>query len=170
MPRHTRAGCAALLSLQVRARVDRQLAVVWLRTGAATAFAHHGCIRTPTHRPLLVLVYTSYCCCIRLCSVRFLLVLANNYGTGKQKTKQALPFVVLKPTQGSGFSRSVQQKRKKCAFRTYNVTAAASPRLTGHGSPPNLESVCSTKLRVLAAKFEGRKWSVSRGLAWDVGA
>ena len=116
MPRHTRAGCAALLSLQVRARVDRQLAVVWLRTGAATAFAHHGCIRTPTHRPLLVLVYTSYCCCIRLCSVRFLLVLANNYGTGKQKTKQALPFVVLKPTQGSGFSRSVQQQRKKRRF------------------------------------------------------
>ena len=27
------------------------------------------------------------------------------------------------------------------------------------------ESVCSTKLRVLAAKFEGRRWSVSRGLA-----
>ena len=25
------------------------------------------------------------------------------------------------------------------------------------------------KLRVLAAKFEGRRWSVSRGIAWDVG-
>ena len=88
----------------------------------------------------------------------------------KTENKTDYPFVVLKPTQGSGFSRSVQQKRKKCAFRTYNVTAAASPRLTGHGSPPNLESECSTKLSVFAAKFEGRMWSVSLGLARDVGA
>ena len=46
---------AALLGLEVRARVDRQLAAVWLRKGAATAFAHCGCIRSPTHRSLLVL-------------------------------------------------------------------------------------------------------------------
>ena len=39
-----RAGCAALLGLQFRARVDRQLAVGWLRRGVATAFAHRGCI------------------------------------------------------------------------------------------------------------------------------
>ena len=77
--------------------------------------------------------------------------------------------MVLKPTQGSGFSRSFQQKREKRAFRTYHFTASAITRLTGHGSPPYLESVCSTKLRVLAAKVEGRRWSVSRGLAWDVG-
>ena len=51
-------------------------------------------------------------------------------------------------------------------------TAATIPRLTGHGSPPNLESsVCSTKLRVIAATFDGCcRWSESRGLAWDVGA
>ena len=43
---------------------------------------------------------------------------ANDYGIGKQKTKQAFPFVMFKPTQGSGFSRSVQQQRKKSVFRT----------------------------------------------------
>ena len=42
----------------------------------------------------------------------------NNYGIGKQKTKQVFPFVVLKPTQRSGFSRSVQQQQKKRDFRT----------------------------------------------------
>ena len=52
--------------------------------------------------------------------------------------------------------------KKTCFFNTQHFTAAASPRLTGHGSPQNLERVCSTKLRVLAAKFEGRRWSVSR--------
>ena len=46
---------------------------------------------------------------------------------------------------------------KKRAFRTQHITAAASPRLTGHGSPSNIESVCSTKLRVLAAKFDIRR-------------
>ena len=55
-PRKTGAGCAALLGLWVRARVDRQLAVGWLRRGTATAFAHRGCIRSPTHRSLLVLL------------------------------------------------------------------------------------------------------------------
>ena len=44
---------------------------------------------------------------------------ANNYRSRKQKTKEVFPFMVLKPTQGYGFSRSVQQKRKKRAFRTY---------------------------------------------------
>ena len=34
----------------------------------------------------------------------------------------------------------------------------------------NLQNICPTKLRVSAAKFEGRGWYVSRGLAWDVGA
>ena len=48
---------------------------------------------------------------------------------------------------------------KKRAFRTQHFTAATIPRLTGHGSPPNLESVCSIKLRVFGAKFEGRRWS-----------
>ena len=47
---------------------------------------------------------------------------------------------------------------------------ATIPRLTRHGSPPNLESACSINLRAVAATFEGRRWSVSRGLAWDVGA
>ena len=51
---------------------------------------------------------------------------------------------------------------KTRAFRTWHFTAAASPRFTGHGTPPNLESVCATKLRILAAGCEGRRWSVSR--------
>ena len=38
-----------------------------------------------------------------------------------------------------------------------------NPRLTGHGSPQNVEGVCSTQLSVLAAEFESRRWSwVSR--------
>ena len=43
---------------------------------------------------------------------------ANNYGIGKRKTKQVSPLVVLKPTQASGISRSVEQQRKERAFRT----------------------------------------------------
>ena len=66
-------------------------------------------------------------------------------GSKNRKTKQAFPLcsVVLKPTQGSGFSCSVPQplpaQRKKTV-----LNAATIPRLTGQGSPPNLESVCST--------------------------
>ena len=41
-------------SLGVRARVHRELVTVWLWRGAATAFARRGCIRSPTHRSLLV--------------------------------------------------------------------------------------------------------------------
>ena len=51
-----RVGCATPLGLWVRARVDRQLAVVWLRRGAATALAHRGGVRSPTHRSLLALM------------------------------------------------------------------------------------------------------------------
>ena len=53
-------------SLGVRARVHRELVTVWLWRGAATAFARRGCIRSPTHRSLLVQLCTSYCCCTRL--------------------------------------------------------------------------------------------------------
>ena len=55
--------------------LDRQLAAVWLRKGAATAFAHCGCIRSPTHRSLLVLSCVPRTAAVsgRLCSVRFLL-------------------------------------------------------------------------------------------------
>ena len=53
-PRKTRVRCAARLGPRSE-RVDRQLAVVWLRRGAATALAHHGFIRRPTHGSQLVL-------------------------------------------------------------------------------------------------------------------
>ena len=52
----------------------------------------------------------------------------------ENKIRQVFPFVVLKPTQGSGFSRSVPQQRKKHAFRTQHRTAATNPRLTARGS------------------------------------
>ena len=49
---------------------------VWLRWGAATAFAHHGCNRSPTHRSLLVLLCALRPAAVsgRLCSVRFYLL------------------------------------------------------------------------------------------------
>ena len=43
---------------------------------------------------------------------------ANNYRSRKQKNKARYPFVVLKPTRGLRFSRSVQQKRERRDFRT----------------------------------------------------
>ena len=72
-------------------------------------------------------------------SVSCLLVVhqADSYGIGKQKADQGFPFVLLKPTQGSGFSSSVPQparQLKKRAFRTQHLTDATSPRLTGHAS------------------------------------
>ena len=59
---------------------------------------------------------------------------ADTYGIGKQKTTHVSPFLVLKPTQGSGFFRSVHRQRQKRVFRTHHLPAATSPRLTGHGS------------------------------------
>ena len=93
----------------------------------------------------------------------------------ENKNKKLFRVVVLKPgKQRSQASIVLFHSRpgqpKKRVFNTQHFTPAMIPRLTGHGSPPNLERVCSTKLRVLSAKFEGRRWSVSRGLAWDVGA
>ena len=43
---------------------------------------------------------------------------ANNYRTRKHKTRQVFPYAVLKTTQRSGFSHSVQQQREGRAFRT----------------------------------------------------
>ena len=57
-----------------------------------------------------------------------------------------------------GLFHSRPGQRKKRAFRTQHFNAATIPRLTGDGSSLNLESVCSIKLRVLAAKFEDRRW------------
>ena len=88
----------------------------------------------------------------------------------KQEIKQVFP-VVLKPTQGAGFSCSVPQPTRTAKKNVFfaHLTAATSPRLTWHGSWPNLEGACSTERRALVVKFEGRKWPVSLGFAWDVG-
>ena len=54
---HRRRALGVLLFLASRsetASTDRQLAILWLRRDAATAFAHRGCIRISTHRSLLV--------------------------------------------------------------------------------------------------------------------
>ena len=62
---------------------------------------------------------------------------ADNYGIGKQKTKQVFPFVVLKPTQALAslvLFHSLPGQQKKKAFRTQHLTAATSHHLTGHGS------------------------------------
>ena len=69
-------GALLFLVSRVQARVDRQLAVVWLRRGAATAFAHRGCIRQPTDRSLLILLYVPRAAAVftRLCSARFVLL------------------------------------------------------------------------------------------------
>ena len=72
-----------------------------------------------------------------------------------------MPTVVM----GNFVSLPTQKKR---VFRTQHITAAASPRLTEHGSPSNIESVCSTELRVLATKLDIRKWSMSQGFSWDL--
>ena len=64
-------------------------------------------------------------------------------------------------------------QRKKRVFRTQHLTEATSPRLVAHGSQYHLDGVRMLHWeyhRIFAAKFEGRRWSVSRGLAWDVGA
>ena len=98
---------------------------------------------------------------------------ADNYGTEKQKIKQVFRFCVETHTRLWLLLFSVPQparRRKKRAFRTQRLTATTSPRLRGHGSSPNLEGLCSTERRAPAAKYEGLRWSVSRGLAWDVGA
>ena len=57
---------------------------------------------------------------------------------------------------------------KKRAFRTQHFAAAACSRLTGNGSSSNIKSVCSTKLRVLAAKFDVRRWPMSQSFSWDL--
>ena len=59
--------------------------------------------------------------------------------------------------------------RKQRAFRKQHFPASANPRPPGHGSSPNLESVCSHKLTVLVARCECRRWSVSRDIDSDVG-
>ena len=78
---------------------------------------------------------------------------------------------MLKRTQGPGFwcwfPQPALAAKETCCSRQH-LTAATSPRFTGHGSPLNLEGVCSTERGVPAAKREGRGLSVSRGLAWDV--
>ena len=66
--------------------------------------------------------------------------------------------------------KACPDSEKNELFAQSKSSLATSPRLTGYGSRQNLEGVCSSTLRVIAAKFEGRRWSVPRGLAWDEGA
>ena len=93
-----------------------------------------------------------------------------NYEIGKQETKQDFAFVVLKPTQGFGFSCSVPKPARAVKKTCFSHTALDRR----HESSPlraqimtKLGGVCFTECRVLAAKFEA-VGGLSRGLASDV--
>ena len=55
------------------------------------------------------------------------------------------------------FLNAASARKNVFLAHSTSFTAATSLRLTEHGSPPNLESACFTKLRVPAAKCEGRR-------------
>ena len=93
----------------------------------------------------------------------------------ENRNKKAFPRcgVETRQTTLAGFYCSVPQPArtaKKRACRSQCFTAHAIRRLTGHASPLNLQSICSTKLKVFAVKFEMRRWPVSRGLVRGVEA
>ena len=89
----------------------------------------------------------------------------------KPKTKQVFPLAALKPTLEALASLVLFNSSDKTCFSHIALHRCRESSLhRTRASPPNLESVRFTKLRVLTGKFEGRTWSVSRGLAWDVGA
>ena len=95
---------------------------------------------------------------------------ANYCGVGKEKAKHDFPSFWNPPVLPWVVMWAISVRRlhtKKYIFRTWHFTTT-SPRLTGHGSPPNVGERISTNFRVLVAKVEGRRWSVSRDLAWDV--
>ena len=62
---------------------------------------------------------------------------------------------------------SLAGHRKKLAFRTQHLTAAMSPRLTGHGSWQNVEDVCSTERRSSLPSLRALG-CLSRCLEWDM--
>ena len=94
-------------------------------------------------------------------------------GVENRKQKRFSPLRCWNPHKSLAslvLFQSLPRQRKKSAFRTQHLTADTNSRLTDHGSWLKLEGVFSTERRVLAANFEGRKRSVSRDHAWDVGA
>ena len=81
----------------------------------------------------------------------------------EKRKRNDYSFVVLKPTQDSGFSRSVLNRSGKnvlFAHSTSPLPQVIASQDTGRHQ--TWEIVCSAKLRVLTAKFDGRRWSVSR--------
>ena len=58
--------------------------------------------------------------------------------------------------------------KKESAF-AHSTSLPRAPASQDTDHDKTWESVCSTNMRVLAYKFEGRRWSVSRDLSWDVG-
>ena len=88
----------------------------------------------------------------------------------KKKKKEAeFPFIVLKPVSsavginGSFLIAAYPRKNVLFGHSTSPLPRFLASQGTDHDK--NLKSVCSTRLRVLGAKFEGRRWAVSRGLA-----
>ena len=92
----------------------------------------------------------------------------------KTENKRGFPFIVQKSASSAagsdGSFLDAACTRKKCfshiALHRCHVSSPHRTRITAKLG----DSVCSTKMRVFVAKFEGRRWSVSRGLAWGVGA
>ena len=98
---------------------------------------------------------------------------ANNYGIGRQKAQQALAFVVLKPSQGSGFSCSVPQPARTAQKTCFSHTAFAcrresSPQGTDHdqtwrvSAPLSVESSLPSlrAVGVLCLEVSLRTWGV----------
>ena len=81
---------------------------------------------------------------------------------GSENSKQnSFSPLWLKPTDRSGFSRSFEQQRKNVLFAhgTSPLPRVLASQDTGHRQTLR---ACAPLSWVLAAMFEGRRWSVSR--------
>ena len=88
------------------------------------------------------------------------------------RKQNRIPFIVWNPRAVPSvvmghFCSLPTQERKWFSHIALHRCRNSSPHETG--SPSNLESVCSTKLRVFATQSQGRRWTVVRVLDWDVG-
>ena len=94
---------------------------------------------------------------------------------GSENRKQKRILILLqKPassavgSDGSFLFTAYTRKKVLFAHSTSPLPRVLASRATDHDKTSRVYA--PLKLRVLAAKFGGRRWSVSLGLAWDVGA
>ena len=106
---------------------------------------------------------------VRLC-------LDTPYRTRKQKTEQDFPSSYWNPravpSVVMAFFLFAAYTRKNVFFAnsTSPLPGVLASQDTGHHLTWRACAPLRWELRVLAAMFEGSRWSVSRGLAWNVGA